>query len=113
MVAYLGMRREDRGAVSGCLHRLGPFAAEQFLAKAKTSLEQAKAQLGQGQPQLSQRDAKLKQARAQANTAKAQDINSQRNFQRNYQLFYQGKGVNSKQDRANAQSQTEGNEATY
>jgi membrane fusion protein (multidrug efflux system) len=93
--------------------KLDPKDFQVALAQAKASLEQAKAQLGQSQAQLIQTDAQLKQARAQADAAKAQDINSQRNFQRNYQLFYQGKGVISKQDLDNAQYQSEGNETTY
>jgi membrane fusion protein (multidrug efflux system) len=93
--------------------KLDPKDFQVALAQAKASLEQAKAQLGQSQAQLIQTDAQLKQARAQADATKAQDINSQRNFQRNYQLFYQGKGVISKQDLDNAQYQAEGNEATY
>jgi len=93
--------------------KLDPKDFQVALAQAKASLEQARAQLGQSQAQLIQTDAQLKQARAQADAAKAQDINSQRNFQRNYQLFYQGKGVISKQDLDNAQYQAEGNEATY
>jgi membrane fusion protein (multidrug efflux system) len=72
--------------------KLDPKNFQVALAQAKASLEQARAQLGQSQAQLIQTDAQLKQARAQADAAKAQDINSQRNFQRNYQLFYQGKG---------------------
>jgi membrane fusion protein, multidrug efflux system len=83
------------------------------LTQAKASFEQAKAQLAQSQAQLVQADAQLKQARAQAEASKAQRDNSQRNFQRDYQLFYQGKGVISKQDLDNAQFQSEGNEATY
>ncbi len=93
--------------------KLDPKDFQVALAQAKASLEQAKAQLGQSQAQLIQTDAQLKQARAQADAAKAQDINSERNFQRNYQLFYQGKGVISKQDLDNTQYQAEGNEATY
>jgi hypothetical protein len=64
----------------------------EFRKRAPSSLEQAKARLGQSQAQLIQTDAQLKQAGAQADAAKAQDIN----FQRNYQLFYQGKGVIAK-----------------
>jgi membrane fusion protein, multidrug efflux system len=93
--------------------KLAPKDFQVALAQANASLEQAKAQLGQSQAQLIQTDAQLKQARAQADAAKAQDINSERNFQRNYQLFYQGKGVISKQDLDNAQYQSEGNKATY
>jgi membrane fusion protein (multidrug efflux system) len=93
--------------------RLDPRDYQVALAQAKASFEQAKAQLAQSRAQLIQTDAQLKQARAQADAAKAQDINSQRNFQRNYQLFYQGKGGISKQDLDNAQYQFEGNQATY
>jgi membrane fusion protein, multidrug efflux system len=93
--------------------KLDPRDYQAALTQAKASFEQAKAQLAQSQAQLVQADAQLKQARAQAEASKAQRDNSQRNFQRDYQLFYQGKGVISKQDLDNAQFQSEGNEATY
>ena len=93
--------------------RLDPRDYQVALTQAKASLEQATAQLAQSQAQLVQADALLKQARAQAEAARAQRDNAQRNFQRNYQLFYQGKGVISKQDLDNVQFQSEGNAATY
>jgi membrane fusion protein, multidrug efflux system len=92
---------------------LDPKDYQVALTQARASLQQAEAQLAQSRTALIQRDAQLTQAKAQADSAKAQDTNSQRNFQRSYQLFYQGKGVISKQDLDNAQYQSEGNDATY
>jgi membrane fusion protein, multidrug efflux system len=93
--------------------RLDPKDYQVALTQARASLRQAEAQLAQSRAALIQSDAQLTQAKAQADSAKAQDTNSQRNFQRSYQLFYQGKGVISKQDLDNAQYQFEGNDAAY
>jgi membrane fusion protein, multidrug efflux system len=93
--------------------RLDPKDYEVALTQARASLRQAEAQLAQSRAALIQSDAQLTQSKAQADSAKAQDTNSQRNFQRSYQLFYQGKGVISKQDLDNAQYQFEGNDAAY
>jgi membrane fusion protein (multidrug efflux system) len=93
--------------------KLDPKDYEVALTQARASLRQAEAQLAQSRAALIQSDAQLTQAKAQADSAKAQDTNSQRNFQRSYQLFYQGKGVISKQDLDNAQYQFEGNDAAY
>jgi len=93
--------------------KLDPKDYEVALTQAKASLQQAQAQLAQSRAAVVQSDAQLTQARAQADSTKAQDTNSERNFQRSYQLFYQGKGVISKQDLDNAQYQFEGNDAAY
>jgi membrane fusion protein, multidrug efflux system len=93
--------------------RLDPKDYEVALTQARASLQQAEAQLAQSRAAVIQSDAQLTQAKAQAESAEAQDTNSQRNYQRSYQLFYQGKGVISKQDLDNAQYQFEGYEATY
>jgi membrane fusion protein (multidrug efflux system) len=93
--------------------RLDPKDYEVALTQARASLQQAEAQLTQSRAAVIQSDAQLTQSKAQADSAKAQDTNSERNFHRNYQLFYQGKGVISKQDLDNAQYQFEGNDATY
>jgi len=93
--------------------RLDPKDYEVALTQARASLQQAEAQLAQSRAAVIQSDAQLTQSKAQADSAKAQDTNSERNFHRSYQLFYQGKGVISKQDLDNAQCQFEGNDATY
>jgi membrane fusion protein (multidrug efflux system) len=93
--------------------KLDPRDYEVAFAQARADLEKARAQLTQSQAQQIQADAQWKQAEAQANAAKAQAINSKRTLERNSQLFYQGKGVISRQDLDNAQYQSDGNEATY
>jgi membrane fusion protein (multidrug efflux system) len=93
--------------------RLDPRDYQVALAGAKATLDQTKAQLVQSQAQQVQAGAQLNQAKAQADAARAQRDDSQRNFQRDSQLFYQGRGVISKQDLDNAQYQFQGNEATY
>lgn len=93
--------------------RLDPRDYQVALAGAKASLDQAKAQLAQSQAQQVQADAQTNQAKAQAEAARAQRDDSQRNLQRDSQLFYQGRGVISKQDLDNAQYQFQGNEASY
>jgi membrane fusion protein, multidrug efflux system len=92
---------------------LDPQDYEVALVQAQAGLDQAKAQLAQSEAQQVQAAAQLNQAQAQAEAAKAQSENSKRNFQRNSQLFYQSKGVISKQDLDNVQFQSEGNDATY
>jgi membrane fusion protein (multidrug efflux system) len=93
--------------------KLDPKDYQVALAQARADLEKAKAQLTQSQAQRIQADAQWKQAEAQANAAKAQAINSKRTLERDSQLFYQGKGVISRQDLDNAQYQSDANEATY
>jgi membrane fusion protein (multidrug efflux system) len=92
---------------------LDPQDYEVALLQAQAGLDQAKAQLAQSEAQQIQAAAQLNQAQAQAEAARAQSENSKRNFQRNSQLFYQSKGVISKQDLDNVQFQSEGNDATY
>ena len=58
-------------------------------------------------------EAQLTQAEAQADSSKANADYLERTFERNSQLFYQGRGVISKQDLDTAQSQAETNRATY
>jgi membrane fusion protein (multidrug efflux system) len=58
-------------------------------------------------------EAQLAQAQAQADSSKANSDYLERTFERDSQLFYQGRGVISKQDLDNAQSQAETNVATY
>lgn len=93
--------------------KLDPKDYEVALAQVRADLERARAQLTQSQAQRIQADAQRKQAEAQANAAKAQSINSKRTLERDSQLFYQGKGVISRQDLDNAQYQSDGNEAIY
>ena len=93
--------------------RLDPRDYQVALAGAKASLDQAKAQLAQSQAQRVQADAQLNQAKAQAEAARAQRDDSQQTLQRDSQLFYQGRGVISKQDLDNAQYQFQGSEASY
>jgi multidrug resistance efflux pump len=58
-------------------------------------------------------EAQLAQAQAQVDSSKANSDYLQRTFERNSQLFYQGRGVISKQDLDAAQSQSEISVATY
>jgi len=92
---------------------LDPKDYEVALSQARADLERARAQLSQSQAQRVQAAAEWRQAEAQADAAKAQSVNAKRTFQRNSQLFYEGKGVISKQDLDNAQYQSDGNEALY
>jgi acetyl/propionyl-CoA carboxylase alpha subunit len=55
----------------------------------------------------------LCQSQAQADASKANSDYLQRTFKRNSELFYQGRGVISKQDLDTAQSQAETSVATY
>jgi membrane fusion protein (multidrug efflux system) len=93
--------------------KVDPKDYEIALAQARADWEKASAQLSQSHAQRIHADAQRKQAEAQANAAKAQSINSKRTLERDSQLFYQGKGVISKQDLDNAQYQSDGNEAIY
>jgi membrane fusion protein (multidrug efflux system) len=95
------------------LAKLDPRDYQVALTQAKASFEQAKDQLANSQAQLVLADAELKYARAQAESSKAKQDGSQRHFQRDYQLFYQGKGVIAAQDMDNAQYQFESDEASY
>ena len=86
---------------------------EVTLTQARASYLQAKAQLVQATAQIPLVEAQLAQAQAQADSSKANSDYLERTFERNSQLFYQGRGVISKQDLDNAQSQAETNVATY
>lgn len=83
------------------------------LQQSQADLERANAQLAQSAAVVAQAEAQLAQANAQALAAKAKSENSDRIFQRDTQLFYQGKGVISMQDLDNAQFQATGDKATF
>jgi membrane fusion protein, multidrug efflux system len=83
------------------------------LTQARADYLQAKAQLLQASAQIPLVEAQLAQAQAQADSTKANSDYLQRTFERNSQLFYQGRGVISKQDLDTAQSQAETSAATY
>jgi len=93
--------------------RLDPRDYEVALAQARAGYQQAQAQQLQASAQIPLFEAQLAQARAQADASKANADYSERTFERNSQLFYQGKGVISKQDLDNSQSQATANSATY
>jgi membrane fusion protein, multidrug efflux system len=95
------------------LLKLDPRDYEVALTQARASYLQAKAQLVQATAQIPLVEAQLAQAQAQADSSKANSDYLERTFERNSQLFYQGRGVISKQDLDNAQSQAETNLATY
>src|ERR1700730_6023925 len=95
------------------LLKLDPRDYEVALTQARASYLQAKAQLVQATAQIPLVEAQLSQAQAQADSSKANSDYLERTFERNSQLFYQGRGVISKQDLDNAQSQAETNLATY
>jgi membrane fusion protein (multidrug efflux system) len=83
------------------------------LEKDRASYLQAEAQLLQASAQIPLVEAQLAQAQAQADSSKANSDYLQRTFERNSQLFYQGRGVISKQDLDTSQSQAETNLAAY
>lgn len=85
--------------------RLDPRDFEVALVQARAQHLQAKAQLQQASVQIPLVEAQLAQAQAQADSAKANSDYLERTFQRNSELFYQGRGVISKQDLDTAQSQ--------
>jgi membrane fusion protein, multidrug efflux system len=95
------------------LLKLDPRDYQVALTQARADYLQAKAQLLQASAQVPLVEAQLAQAQAQADSAKANSDYLQRTFERNSQLFYQGRGVISKQDLDNAQSQAETSVATY
>ncbi|MBV8102595.1 MAG: HlyD family secretion protein [Verrucomicrobia bacterium] len=86
---------------------------EVALAQARANYLQVKAQLVQANAQIPLVEAQLAQAQAQADSSKANADYLERTFERNSQLFYQGRGVISKQDLDNAQSQAQTNLASY
>jgi membrane fusion protein (multidrug efflux system) len=83
------------------------------LERDRASYAQARAQLLQASAQIPLVEAQLAQAQAQADSSKATSDYLRRTFERNVQLFYQGRGVISQQDLDTAQSQTETSVATY
>jgi membrane fusion protein (multidrug efflux system) len=84
---------------------------EVTLTQSRASYLQAKAQLVQATAQIPLVEAQLAQAQAQADSSKVNSDYLERTFERNSQLFYQGRGVISKQDLDNSQSQAETNVA--
>ena len=95
------------------LLKLDPRDYQVALQKDRASYLQAQAQLLQATAQIPLAEAQFAQAQAQADSSKANSDYLQRTFERNNQLFYQGRGVISKQDLDTAQSQAETNVATY
>jgi membrane fusion protein (multidrug efflux system) len=95
------------------LLKLDPRDYQVALEKDRASYVQARAQLVQASAQIPLAEAQLAQAQAQADSSKANSEYLQRTFERNRQLFYQGRGVISKQDLDAAQSQAETSVATY
>jgi membrane fusion protein (multidrug efflux system) len=95
------------------LLKLDPRDDQVALEKDRASYLQAQAQLAQASAQIPLADAQLMQTRAQSDSSKANSDYLQRTFERNNQLFYQGRGVISKQDLDTAQSQAETSIATY
>src|SRR5580700_8789387 len=93
--------------------RLDPRDYQVALEKDRASYAQARAQLVQARAQIPLVEAQLAQAQAQVDSSKANSDYLQRTFERNRQLFYQGRGVISKQDLDAAQSQAEISIATY
>src|SRR6516162_4955855 len=95
------------------LLKLDPRDYQVALEKDRASYLQAQAQLVQASAQIPLAEAQLAQAQAQADASKANSDYLQRTFKRNSDLFYQGRGVISKQDLDTAQSQAETSVATY
>jgi membrane fusion protein, multidrug efflux system len=95
------------------LLKLDPRDYQAALEKDRASYLQAKAQLVQASAQIPLVEAQLAQAQAQVDSSKANSDYLQRTSERNNQLFYQGRGVISKQDLDTAQSQAEISVATY
>jgi membrane fusion protein, multidrug efflux system len=95
------------------LLKLDPRDYQVALTQARADYLQAKAQLLQASAEIPLVEAQLSQAQAQADSAKANCDYLQRTFERNSQLFYQGRGVISKQDLDTAQSQAETSAASY
>src|ERR1700758_2555768 len=95
------------------LLKLDPRDYQVQLQKDRASYLRAQAQLLQATAQIPLVEAQLTQAQAQADSTKANSDYLQRTFERNSQLFFQGRGVISKQDLDTAQSQAETSLATY
>ena len=95
------------------LLKLDPRDYQVALEKDRASYVQARAQLVQASAQIPLAEAQLAQAQAQEDSSKANSDYLQRTFERNRLLFYQGRGVISKQDLDTAESQAETSVATY
>jgi membrane fusion protein (multidrug efflux system) len=95
------------------LLKLDPRDYQVALEKDRASYVQAQAQLLQASAQILLAEAQFAQAQAQADSSKTNSDYLQRTFERNRQLFYQGRGVISKQDLDTAQSLAETSVATY
>jgi membrane fusion protein, multidrug efflux system len=95
------------------LLKLDPRDYQVALEKDRAGYVQAQAQLAQASAQIPLAKAQLAEAQAQADSSKANSDYLQRTFDRNSQLFYQGRGVVSKQDLDTAQSQAETSVAAY
>jgi membrane fusion protein (multidrug efflux system) len=80
------------------LLKLDPRDYQVALEKDRAGYLQAQAQLAQATAQIPLAQAQLAQAQAQADSSKANSDYLQRTFKRNSELFYQGRGVISKQD---------------
>ena len=92
--------------------KLDPHDFEVALEQANASLEQSRAQFAQSEAQIGQADANRQQSQSQADSAKAKLADTQRNYDRNTQLFQKG-GVISKQDLDNSTFQLEQDQASY
>jgi membrane fusion protein, multidrug efflux system len=95
------------------LLKLDPRDYQVALTQARAGYLQAEAQLIQANAQIPLVEAQLAQAQAQADSSKANSDYLERTFERDSQLFYQGRGVISKQDLDTAQSQAQTNLASY
>ncbi|MBV9732245.1 MAG: HlyD family secretion protein [Verrucomicrobia bacterium] len=95
------------------LLKLDPRDYQVALTQARAGYLQAEAQLVQANAQIPLVEAQLAQVQAQADSSKANSDYLERTFERNSQLFYQGRGVISKQDLDNSQSQAQTNLASY
>jgi membrane fusion protein (multidrug efflux system) len=95
------------------LLKLDPRDYQVALEKDRASYAQARAQLLQASTEIPLVEAQLAQAQAQVDSSKANSDYLRRTFERNNQLFYQGRGVISKQDLDTTQSQAEISTATY
>ncbi len=95
------------------LLKLDPRDYQVALEKDRASYLEAQAQLLQASAEIPQAEAQLAQSQAKADASKANSDYLQRTFKRNSELFYQGRGVISKQDLDTAQSQAETSVASY
>jgi len=75
------------------LLKLDPRDYQVALTQARANYSQAKAQLVQANTQIPLAEAQLAQAQAQADSSKTNSDYLERTFERNSQLFYQGRGA--------------------